>query len=444
MLMHGKYYGNNHTISGIYINNSAEYQGLFGFCTSAEIKDLGIINSYIKGENKVGGIVGYSPVNNDGYMAISNVYNNSIIMGVSDVGGVIGEGYKTTINNCYNLGYVSGNGSDIGGVGGNIKYVNITNSYNEGIVTGDSSSIGGVIGHYSVNSNDNTISNCYNDGFVNGKSYVGGVCGIADSGSSSILGNITKSYNIGNVIGNENVGGITGGNYCKITECYNAGDVSGDTIIGGITGNHRSQSTYTQYAYNVGRVSGDSDVGGIIGKLSQGSIYYSYNSGEIIANDANYGNAGGIAGDQGNLNYNATINSCYNLSSSIKTTGSGSWTYCGGIVGKTGYYAYLNNCYNSGNIVNSSAKSKGGIAGHIYNYENRFFYPSNCAYLKGSATSGTGNSYTPSSDTYKIKALSEEEMPDVLSVIGTSYFEEDTNNINNGYPILKWQVEEQE
>ena len=35
-----------------------------------------------------------------------------------------------------------------------------------------------------------------------------------------------------------------------------------------------------------------------------------------------------------------------------------------------------------------------------------------------------------------------DEMPSVISVInGDNAFVEDTNNINNGYPILKWQAE---
>ena len=30
------------------------------------------------------------------------------------------------------------------------------------------------------------------------------------------------------------------------------------------------------------------------------------------------------------------------------------------------------------------------------------------------------------------------DMPDILSIIGNE-FKEDTNNINNGYPVLNWQ-----
>lgn len=85
------------------------------------------------------------------------------------------------------------------------------------------------------------------------------------------------------------------------------------------------------------------------------------------------------------------------------------------------------------------------LPGSIYYYNNSYFYPTNCAFLIGSAPIAIGRpAYNPTNESYKIKALSAEEMPDVLNIIGSSYFTEDTNNINNGYPILKWQVEEQE
>ena len=82
------------------------------------------------------------------------------------------------------------------------------------------------------------------------------------------------------------------------------------------------------------------------------------------------------------------------------------------------------------------------MPGSIYYYNNSYFYPTNCAFLIGSAPIAIGRpAYNPTNESYKIKALSAEEMPDVLNIIGSSYFTEDTNNINNGYPILKWQVE---
>lgn len=363
--MDGKYYGNNHTISGIYINNSSDYQGLFGSCSTAEIKDLGIINSYIKGKEYVGGIVG--DINGDykNHQYISNCYNKAIVKGdSSDVGGIIGEGSYLNIDNCYNSGYVSNTSGYVGGIIGDMMSANITNSYNAGTVESTSSSVGGIVGTYMVHTVDPNliISNCYNSGTVKGKSVVGGIAGGA--GSSSGSQRLIKSYNIGSVTGTDEIGGIAGRNNSNIQECYNAGEVSGDTSVGGITGIHGHQTARTQYAYNIGKVIGNNNVGGIIGVQYYGYMYYSYNVGEVIANRADSAAVGGIAGRFGanSTSYSAYIYNCYNLSSSIKTFDSGSWTYCGGIVGETGYYAYLNNCYNSGNMNNSIAQYKGGIA----------------------------------------------------------------------------------
>lgn len=359
--INGKYYGNNHTISGIYINNSSDYQGLFGRCSgNVEIKDLGIINSYIKGKDYIGGIVGYFGVSNEMYA--TNLHSEAIIIGNNHVGGIIGEGRYTTIDNCYNIGFVSNTGSRVGGIAGSIFSANIINSYNEGIVRSTSSPTGGIVGDFTVGSNDTNkaISDCYNSGIVEGTTYVGGIVG--NAGNSTGKEKVIKSYNIGSVLGTDTIGGISGRNYCYIQECYNAGNINGTTNVGGISGGNGKDIATERYTYNVGSVTGDTNVGGIIGRMNTGNIYYSYNVGEVIANNINSGKAGGIVGYIYGYSYSPSVNYCYNLSSSIKTLGSGSWTYCGGIVGDTGYYAYLRNCYNLGDMTGSLAKDKGGIA----------------------------------------------------------------------------------
>lgn len=55
-----------------------------------------------------------------------------------------------------------------------------------------------------------TISNCYNTGAVNGRRYVGGVCGYnkistGDDGKQAL---ITDCYNTGKVSGYIGVGGV--------------------------------------------------------------------------------------------------------------------------------------------------------------------------------------------------------------------------------------------
>ncbi len=87
-VFYGDYDGKGHTISGIYINSTDEYQGLFGFCLSATIKNLGIKNSKLvtTGDYYIGGIVG--TLSNG---KIENCFNSAEVSGKSRVGGICGN-----------------------------------------------------------------------------------------------------------------------------------------------------------------------------------------------------------------------------------------------------------------------------------------------------------------------------------------------------------------
>ena len=140
----GIFDGQNHTISGLYLNQmrKAGYVGLFGYVGSGgKVSNVRVLDSYFSVNGGVGGVCG----DNDG--TIINCYNTGRINKLTDdytndFGGVCG--YNTgTIIDCYNTGNVSG--------------VN----YN-----------GGVCGD-----NDGTIINCYNTGGVSGDYHVGDICG---------------------------------------------------------------------------------------------------------------------------------------------------------------------------------------------------------------------------------------------------------------------------
>ena len=113
----GTFDGNGHTISGLYVNTSQNYAGLFGYVNEAKIKNIGVINSYILGSKSVGGICGYGY----GSTSISNCYYTGVVSGSQfNVGGIIGDGYgapQTQISNCYNIGRVSGQ-YYVGGISG--------------------------------------------------------------------------------------------------------------------------------------------------------------------------------------------------------------------------------------------------------------------------------------------------------------------------------------
>ena len=227
----GTFDGQGHTVSGIYINSENDFQGLFGY-NGGTIKNVGLTNSYIKGDWCVGGVCGR---NHDG--TISGCYNSGTVSGTgkyTDVGGVCGQN-NGTISNCYNSGEVSGN-SDIGGVCG-INHDTISNCYNSGTVSGNSD-IGGICG---INSSNGTISNCYNSGEVSGNSYIGGVCGRNYDDYDDYDCTISNCYNSGTVSGNSYIGGVCGYNsrVGTISNCYNSGTLSETdeySYVGGVCG----------------------------------------------------------------------------------------------------------------------------------------------------------------------------------------------------------------
>ncbi|MGN0222071.1 MAG: GLUG motif-containing protein [Prevotella sp.] len=182
----GTFDGNGKTVSGLYFNNtSTDYVGLFGYVQNGTIKNVGVVDSYFKGDNYVGGVCGYNYAFSDGVTltaTITNCYNTGSVSGSAEVGGVCGNNTadsfcgtsEATITNCYNTGSVSGSGFRVGGVCGH-NYAHtivggtststITNCYNTGSVSGTSSNIGGVCGENYVSSNNDgisaTITNCY-------------------------------------------------------------------------------------------------------------------------------------------------------------------------------------------------------------------------------------------------------------------------------------------
>ena len=258
----GKYYGDGHTVSGVYTpagtGNGYSRQGLFGYVqgqsstNKATIQNIGVIDSFIQGEDNIGGVVGVA-----GSATITNCYNTGSVEGTGgNVGGVVGN-IGGDVTNCYNTGTVSGVGDRVGGVVGNAYGGDVTNCYNTGSVSGSGEYVGGVVGYASAE-----VTNCYNTGSVErtGK-RVGGVVGYAFS--STI---IINCYNTGSVSGNNQVGGVVGLaiNHSTITNCYNTGSVSGNNQVGGVMGYAQTSSTITN-CYNTGSVSGDSVVGGVVG-----------------------------------------------------------------------------------------------------------------------------------------------------------------------------------
>ena len=154
----GTFDGNNKTVSGLYLNGNSARIGLFGSSEAdGNIKNVGLVDSYFKGNDFVGGVCG----RNDG--TITNCYNAGNLTAIDPtaaIGGICGyNGNGGTIANCYNTGTVTATGSvaSVGGVCG-CSLAPISNCYNIGTVTATSSGadISGICGYYF-----GPVTNCY-------------------------------------------------------------------------------------------------------------------------------------------------------------------------------------------------------------------------------------------------------------------------------------------
>lgn len=217
-------------------------------------------------------------------------------------------------------------------------------------------------------------------------------------------GNIELCVNTVNITSSKNnIGGITGINKGYITKCRNEGnitstgvDANGHGFVGGIAGINQTTKGINQ-SYNTGTVTGVQTVGGITGGLYEGLVENCYNKGNVSSNKEW---VGGIAG-------------LIHL-----------WS--GNKIG----YAKMKNCYNIGTIATTGA----GVAGDIWNKGGPV---NNCYYLDSSAIRGYRNSDV-TQQVIEVTLKTQAEMKQMATTLGNA-FKEDSNNKNEGYPILVWQ-----
>ena len=143
----GTFDGNNKTISGLYINVTADYVGLFGCVgNGGTVKNVTLADSYVSGKSYVGGICGQNKCG-----TLQNCHNNGKVSGAWYVGGVCGSNTRplssdppSTKQECYNTGKVSGK-DYVGGVCGQNNRATVEKSYNTNTVSGGGR-VGGVCG----------------------------------------------------------------------------------------------------------------------------------------------------------------------------------------------------------------------------------------------------------------------------------------------------------
>ena len=126
--------------------------------------------------------------------------------------------------------------------------------------------VGGLVGW-----NFGTVTNCYAEGTVTGKSLTGGLVGVNG-------GIISDSYAMVAVMGDAFVGGLVGDNSDTVINCYAVGVVTGGTEVGGLVGTSYGSISN---CYAKGSVSGTDEVGGLAGQ-NLGSIINCYSAAEIV------------------------------------------------------------------------------------------------------------------------------------------------------------------
>ena len=405
----GVFKGNNHTISGVFINRpTIDYVGFFGSISGATVRDVVFKATYITGKNRVGAFVGYaynnSTVNNvtvtvtgnSGvtgaswigglvgrieYSTISNSsYKGNLNSTTTDVGGIAGYASASTISGC-NTQFTLSGVTSVGGIVGNLIGSTIQNTIATGNITASSSNAGGIVAYGTGTS---TITGSKHTGDIRGTLYVGGVVGRIYSGSITLnkshsKGKITNTGNYtGGVVGYSAHAGIE-----AMTDCSHFGDIVGVNYVGGLVGMINSNADEAQPYYQLSRYSdaishttkyygtiqvgssttkninnctaicnlnGVNYVGGLIGQDITGGVTYSFGS----------ANGNNSSGTMGNTSYKYWLwrNGVY--------TSTNSTYYYYSPIDKANYTAYaLTNSYYSGNI--EGQEYVGGLVGYKKN-----------------------------------------------------------------------------
>ena len=198
----------------------------------------------------------------------------------------------------------------------------------------------------------------------------------------------------GNISSNSTVGSIIGYAYdnANILNCYNKSNISvSGRYAGGIVG-YAKNNVNIQNCYNTGNIIAEQNSSGICGQLENSIILNCYNKGTITGTDNVVGG----------------------ISSSIIGTVSILNTY------NSGYIKSNNNLY-VGAIIGTNGQT------HLSTkIENNYF-------LENTVNGGNGSNVFDGTE-----SKTDIEMKEIHNLLGEA-FKEDTENINNGYPILYWE-----
>ena len=270
----GSFDGDGHTVSGIRLNSSGEYQGLFG-----KVSNFGTVkNVTLAGSTITGSIVGHNTGGTvTGCRVLGDVYIYADASNAYWHGGIVGYNVGT-VSGCYSAATVSSNGKSgckhYGGIVGYDFAGTVTGNIAVGAtVSGWSGNTGAIVG--TKGSSGGTLAgNYYRDCNVGGYSWNVGVSDadvIADNGTVEAEEFATRPVAIGAQTATY-TGGITlyqhgasyDGKYYLVRTAGNIPAVAGrwqaisfpkhddnnENILGFYNCNHFQTGAYDLYRYN--------------------------------------------------------------------------------------------------------------------------------------------------------------------------------------------------
>ena len=300
----GSFDGDDHTISGMFINTTSSHNGLFGN-SSGTVENLTVADSWVNGGKNTAGIVAVLA----GAGIVKNVENKASIISQSEtVAGIVAltsyaYSKKGTIENAKNYGFIQGAKLVAGIIASSDNGLILKNVANYGLITSQTSA-GGIGCHLG---SETSIDHAENFGEITGKDYTAGIASYFGYGyctANRNYGTLKRAKNDAPIQGNKYTSGIVGQAQCVTIETsINNGIINGKNLTGGICG-HCQRSTTTSI-YNTAKISGTLNVGGITGHNEEGVTSSAYSTGKVDGDS--------LVGLMIGYNYNTTMADYYYL-----------------------------------------------------------------------------------------------------------------------------------
>lgn len=318
--------------------------------------------------------------------------------------------YRTTgIVNCVNRGDVQTTGHNAGGILGQVA-----GSFQGNFTTGTMGS-----SDYKVYASIE-VTGCKNYGAVSAANSNAAASGIVGSCRMADVAGVALADCENHGAVSAPTGGAAAGILARqnseqqtISRCLNTGTITGMSYAAGITGESKGEPTLIESCANTGKITGRY-AGGIVA-VSFGEITDCYNTGDVTGHTA-----GGIAASHSPWQFPNTHNYA---------------------VGK------VSNCYTTGKVTGSSDNATIGAAvgklhtGNIVSLEQTTYRDFQVYALEGICAQLVGQKSENAKDATAFKTAAELKSDAMLTTLGDA-FKKDAGNINNGYPVLVWQVSE--